>query len=263
MSNAVNYPNNMLKHRKNILTGLSGLINITKNATEYNVLNSNTNKYLENNFNRNANGAESIKDNFYKYIKILKLLYEYNIHYENLLKKYAEQEDILSLKKRPITDKENIELNSVGIRKKIIEIYTKQKLKLRRLLTKIADIMIEKFKNIPDEEYKKIIEYNKIPELLSFIKYLKKKKPNMRIDVNRLIAIINSKKNPIKVNKTLKEINFSKAKNKNNYLNIIHSSIKENDQLKINKINKKIGNSLNELNKIKNIYVNQEIHNNV
>ena len=149
---------NNLKIRRlnNVGRDLSNIEN--NNTTIYKLLNSNTNKYLDNKFNSKASDAESIKENFYKYVKILKLLYEYNIHYENLLKKYGDQEDILSLKKRPITDNKYIELNSMGIRTKILEILVKQKRKVKHIFDKMETKISGNFRNLTDNDYDTLVK---------------------------------------------------------------------------------------------------------
>ena len=169
---------NNLKTRTLNNVGLD-LSNIEKNNTTiYNLLKENTNKYLGNNFNSKANDAESIKDNFYKYVKILKLLYEYNIHYEKLLKKYEEQDNIL-LKKRPITDNNGTELNSIGIRKKILEILVKQKRKIKKIFDNMETKISGHFTNLTDNDYDTLLKAfskNKHFEKINFNSIKKNKK---------------------------------------------------------------------------------------
>jgi len=139
MSSADNSSRNMLTYGKKTLKALSDLINLTKEATEYNTLVRNANKLLMSEFKRNNTNT---KNNFMKYIKILKLLYQYYIHYENLLKKYDEKN--ISELKLNIKNNNGKNLNADGIRRKIYEIFVKHKLKLRSGLTKMREIINEK-----------------------------------------------------------------------------------------------------------------------
>lgn len=237
-----------------ILENLSKKINEIKGNISYKNLINNTNKLLTKN-----ESSESIKENFNKYIKILKHLYKYYIHYENLLEKYKEDITFCKFLKGLYNKKIKIndnELNAKKIHAKIFEILIKQKLKVRKLLNNILDKIIEKFNSVSDDEYIKIIKKysknNKISKLLSMLASIKKKNQSEKILFNKLIEYLNQPNSTqLKISHSSEVINFSEAKTKQNYLNIIRSSISEQQQNKINKINNNIKKSLNALNKIK------------
>jgi hypothetical protein len=208
MSSAVNSSRNMLNYGKTTLKSLSDLINLTKEATEYNTLVRNANKFLIYEFKRNNTNA---KNNFMKYIKILKLLYQYYIHYENLLKKYDEKN--ISELKLNIKNNNGKNLNADGIRRKIYEILVRHKLKLRSGLTKMREITTEE--KIWSER-----AYNRVAKTFS-------------------------------TNKVLSKINFSNTpKTKEDYSKKIRNWVSEQNNV-VQKIDNNIKQSLDSLNKIK------------
>ena len=208
MSSAVNSSRNMLTYGKTILKLLSNLINITKEATEYNTLVRNANNFLMYEFKRNNTKA---KNNFIKYIKILNLLYQYYIHYENLLIKYDEKH--FSNLKLNIKNNNGKNLNADGIYKKIYIILVRHKLKLRSGLTKMIEITTEE--KIWSER-----AYNRVAKTFS-------------------------------TNKVLSKINFSNTpKTKEHYSKKIRNWVSEQNNV-VQKIDNNIKQSLDSLNKIK------------
>jgi hypothetical protein len=211
------------------------LSNIEKNNTTiYNLLKENTNKYLGNNFNSKANNAKSIKDNFYKYVKILKLLYEYNIHYENLLKKYEEQDNIL-LKKRPITDNEGTELNSIGIRKKILEILVKQKRKIKKIFDKIETKIRGNFTNLTDKDYSTLVKAFSTSNHFNKINFnsIEKNKKTYLDEIRKWIISQREKtlKNiDLNIKKLLKDLRNLKTEINRQYANISNKPTNQNNQ---------------------------------
>ena len=79
----------------------------------------------------------------------LRELYEYNIHYENLLKKYGEEygNELQSLKKTNIKSNNGKELNAEGIRDKIFKMLFRQKQKGIKLFNKMTAIISGPFLN--------------------------------------------------------------------------------------------------------------------
>ena len=175
MSSANSSNMKMLNFGKTALTGLSMLINQIKERNKsYNTLIKNTEEYL--NYNVKNNNESKTKEekkqeknrkksNVIKYIQILKQLYLYNIHYENLLKKYGKEhrEQIKLLKNRNMTDKGineiNKNLNSEEILQKILEIVAKLQRKSFNIFNKLKDIVPRYFKNIPNEVSSKIKKF--------------------------------------------------------------------------------------------------------
>lgn len=144
MSNSNSSKNNKFTYGKTLLEGLSHIINgIRGENITYNKLIENTNIFLSNEFNRKTNEGAIIKENFIKYLKILKKLYEYHVHYENLLNKYGEeyQNELQSLKKTNIKSNNGKELNSKEIYKKILYILIRQKRKVKRKLNKMESMI--------------------------------------------------------------------------------------------------------------------------
>lgn len=194
-----------------------------------------------------------------KYIKILTHLYAYYIHYENLLEQFANDTNFCELFKgmyKKTIQKNNKELTAERIRRKILYILYKQKINVRELLTNIADKIIENFNSLSDEDYQKIIEEysknNRIRKLLRMFVSIKKKNQSEKNLFSRLIKNLNKvNSRQIQSNNRFEQINFSQAKTKQNYLNIIHSSISEQQEDIIRKINSNIKKSLEDLNKIK------------
>lgn len=223
MSSADNSSINMLKFGKTTLKSLSDLINLTQGATKYNTLVKNANKFLIYESKRNNTNA---KNNFIKYIQILKLLYQYYIHYENLLKKYDEK--YISELKLNIKNNDSKNLNAERIRKKIYEILSRHKLKLRSGLTKMREI-------INEEKTWSETDYNRIAKIFS-------------------------------TNKGLSKINFSNTpKTKEDYSKKIRNWVSEQNNV-FQKIDENIKQSLDSLNKIKSnidqLYKNNNTNNN-
>jgi hypothetical protein len=251
MSDA-NFNNNAYINGKHTLIDLSKYINlIMSNNTTYNKLIQNTETYLSNTYTKNTKNASTIKENFMKYIEILKKLYEYNVHYENLLKKYGEKykNELQSLKKTNIKNNKGKELNAKKIRDKIFEILIKQKLKVRGFLTKIKSKINTFFENLSNEKYDSLKKFKKIINNQNI-------KSTLRSSEHQ-----NEYKNTVKSFSTIKKllgITFNKAGTKQEYLNMISNE----QQNKINKINSDIMKSLTSLNRIKaninNLYINNE-----
>lgn len=170
MSSA-NSSNSKLNFGKSALRGLSMLItqikernksyaNLIKNTEE--ILNYNLEKK---NKTKTKEEKNQKKSNIIKYIQILKQLYKYNIHYENLLKKYGEKhrEMLKSLKNKNMTDiginEINKNLNSEEILQKILEIVAKLQRKSINIFEKLKIIVPRYFKNIPNEESNKIKKF--------------------------------------------------------------------------------------------------------
>jgi len=156
--------NSKFDEGKIMLKGLTALINLTKENNSYNKLEQNTNEYLKYEFKLHKTNnerseakttAKNIKDSFMKYLKILRYLYEYNVHYENLLNKYGEEygNELQSLKKTNIKDKSGKELNSKRIHDKIFEMLVRQKQKGIKLFNKMTAIIYGQFNNFNDKSY--------------------------------------------------------------------------------------------------------------
>lgn len=249
----VNINNNAYINGKKTLIELSKYINsIMGKNTTYNKLIQNTETYLSNTYTKNTKNASTIKENFMKYIEILKKLYEYNVHYENLLKKYDEKykNELQSLKKTNIENNNSKNLNAKKIRDKIFEILIKQKLKVRGFLTKIKSKINTLFEELSNEQYDSLKKFKKI------INNQKVKSRLLLPEHNN--EYIKSVKSFSTIHKLL-GITFNKAGTKQEYLNMISNE----QQNKINKINSDIMKSLTSLNKIKaninNLYINNEI----
>ena len=110
------------------LKGLSAIITQIKERNKsYANLIKNTDEFLNYNFDKSNTKEEKKrkKSNVIKYIQILKELYKYNLHYENLLKKYGEkyEENLKSLKNNHMKDinKRNKYLNSEKFFKKYLK----------------------------------------------------------------------------------------------------------------------------------------------
>ena len=120
-----------------ILENLSIKINEIKGNIPYKKLVENTNKLLTNTFNKkNKISSNRIKENFIKYINILKHLYKYNIYYEKLLNLHKDDmmyTNIINKYKKTISTKNGNELNAKKIRNKIIDILDKKKQKVEKL----------------------------------------------------------------------------------------------------------------------------------
>jgi hypothetical protein len=246
-----------------ILTDLSSKINEIKGNIPYNKLVENTKIYLNNKYKKRNNKESIIKNNFSKYINILEHLYKYYIYYEYLLTKYKGDKnqfnDILKqLYKKKISNNSDDELNAEKIRNKIIDILDKKKQKVRKLLDNLTEKIMKSFKSLSEENYNHITNYKnknksrKIEKLLSMYANIKKKNENETLLFNKLKKYIeNSKPTNITNNNISKQINFSKAKTKQNYLNRISSSISQQKKYIISKINNDFKKSLKNLNKIK------------
>jgi hypothetical protein len=234
MNNVNSFSNNAYTHDKQTLIQLSQNINSIMGAnTTYNQLIKNTEQYLNNKYTKRNNQDSIIKNNFLKYIGILRKLYEYNIHYENLLRKYGEKykNDLELLKKNAIKYNEFKELNAKKFFSKILKILTYEKLKVRKLLTKIKSSIEESFNKLTNENYDSLKKFKNINQ-----KNLKNTKEykNLAKSFEKFYKVYG--------------IKFNEAINKRNYLYMIT----EKQQNKINEINGYITKSVERLNKIKN-----------
>jgi len=212
-----------------ILDNLSKKINEIKGNIPYNKLVENTNKYLNKTYTKKTNEGSIIKENFIKYINILKHLYKYYIYYEKLLTKYKGNtnhfnEILKQSYKKKVSNNSDNELNAEKIRNKIIDILDKKKQKVRKLLDNLTEKIMENFKSLSEEEYygikKKYSKNNKFKKLFSMFVSIKKKKQSEKNLVENLINYLdpNKKKKhnstPIKINNEFERFNFSKAKKK-------------------------------------------------
>jgi hypothetical protein len=246
---------NKLDQGKITLEGLTALINLKKEDNSYNKLEKNTEEYLKYEFKKHntnterreaKNKAKIIKNSFMKYLKILRYLYEYNIHYENLLKKYGEEygNELQLLKKTNIKDKNGIELNSKGIRDKIFKMLVRQKQKGIKLFNKMTAIISGPFLNFEEKNYETLartfsnnkqfpaINFNETPKNKEA--YLKKirawvsehgnrSKLSKNIDIN----IKNSIKDLISLKKRINSLYINLEENANN-ANEATGAIREN-----------------------------------